>query len=422
MTMFAIIDCNNFYVSCERLFRPDLRNKPVVVLSSNDGCVISRSNEAKSLGVKMGEPYFKIKALSNAYKIQVFSSNYSLYGDLSQRVMSTIESMWPDVELYSIDEAFLDLTTMPSHLHNAFCRNLQKMILQWTGIPTSIGIGPSKTLAKAANYIAKKLLGIPVFNITGQPHWLSKMDINDVWGIGRQWQKKLNTHGIKTAHDLAQVDAHVIQRQYSVILMRTVLELQGTSCIPLEEVQPKKQSIMSSKSFGAMQTEFAAVFEALSSHCARACEKARAQNLVAQRLYVFVRSNPFRSDLKIYTNGIDCSLDAATADTSMVIKIARICLEKIFKEGIYYKKVGVMLQELVDKTRLQQNLFNPKNGEQINKNEELMMVLDQINHRYGRHTLKIASEGTVQVWKTRSEMRSPCYTTKWAELAQVRIG
>ena len=235
MIMFALIDCNNFYVSCERLFRPDLRGKPVLVLSNNDGCVIARSNEAKELGIKMGQPYFQIKALSKKHQIQVFSSNYTLYGDLSNRVMSIIEAAWPEVEIYSIDEAFLDLSTMPAFDHHAFCSQLQKTILKSTGIPTSIGIGSTKTLAKIANHICKMELKVPVFNVTSQSHWLAKIDVGDVWGIGHRWQKKLKEKGIHSAWHLAALNAQVIKTHYNVVLMRTVMELQGISCIGLEE-------------------------------------------------------------------------------------------------------------------------------------------------------------------------------------------
>lgn len=418
--MFALIDCNNFYASCERLFRPDLYNKPIVVLSNNDGCVIARSNEAKALGIKMGEPYFQIKHLSQKHKINVFSSNYTLYGDLSNRVMTIIEESWTDVEIYSIDEAFLDLSTLPLHQHDEFCAQLQKKILRCTGIPTSIGIGPSKTLAKVANHIAKKELKIPVFNITNQRHWLEKIEVGDVWGIGRQWQNKLMAKGINTAADLANLNAHTIKKQYNVVLMRTVLELQGVSCSGLEEAQPK-QSIMSSKSFGQMQTEFSMIAEAISSHCARASEKAREQNLVAQRITVFVRSNAFRKDLKQYSNSIECRLINATADPRVLTSVAKMCLKKLYKPGIHYKKVGVMLSELVGKECLQLDLFNQHSDETLLKKEKFITILDRINACYGSHTIKLAAEGCKKSWKMRSDMLSPSYTTRWTDLPKVRI-
>lgn len=256
--MMALIDCNNFYASCERLFRPDLHNKPIVVLSNNDGCVIARSNEAKALGIKMGDPYFQIKSVIKKHQVVTFSSNYTLYGDLSARVMQVIEATWPEVEIYSIDEAFLDLSALPKDLIDSFCTDLQKKILRFTGIPTSIGIGQTKTLAKCANFIAKRKLKIPVFNLSEQRVWLNQVEVGDVWGVGRQWSKKLNNQGVQSALDLAALNAHWVRKQYNVVLMRTVMELNGIPCGGLEE--PKaKQSIVSSKSFGQMQTQFSAL-------------------------------------------------------------------------------------------------------------------------------------------------------------------
>lgn len=416
--MFALIDCNNFYASCERLFRPDLREKPIVVLSNNDGCIIARSNEAKALGIKMGDPYFKIKSLCNQHKVQVFSSNYTLYGDMSQRVMTVIEEAWPEVEIYSIDEAFLDLSTMPESMLESFCIQLQKTILKSTGIPTSIGIGPTKTLAKIANHLCKKQLKVPVFNVTNQRHWLEKVGVGDVWGVGRQWQKKLTDKGIYTAQDLALLNAHMIKKQYNVILMRTVMELQGIPCAGLEETQPK-QSIMSSKSFGQMQTHFASLAQAVSSHCARACEKARKQKLVAQRIYVFVRGNPFRQDLEQYSRSIEYRLVNATDDTRVITKVAKRCLKEIYKSGIQYKKVGVMLEDLIDKSAVQLDLFHTLSDEELNKKDKLMSLFDTINSRFGSHTIKLAAEGYSKPWAMKSQMRSPCYTTRWSELPVV---
>lgn len=417
--MYALIDCNNFYASCERLFRPDLRGKPIVVLSNNDGCVIARSNEAKALGIKMGEPFFHIKALSKQHKIHVFSSNYTLYGDLSHRVMSVIESAWPEVEVYSIDEAFLDLSTLPQDLHESFCTTLQQRILQWTGIPTSIGIGPTKTLAKIANHVCKRELKIPVFNVTNQRQWLAKIGVGDVWGVGRQWQKKLMDKGINTAQDLADLNAHVIKKQYNVILMRTVMELQGIACSGLDEAKPK-QSILSSKSFGEMQTHFSALAQAISSHCARACEKARAQNLVAQRLSVFIRSNPHRADLAQYANSMACRLILPTDDTRVITQVAKICLRKLFKAGVHYKKVGIMLDGLIDKSMQQLDLFSQHSPAESQKSDQLMATFDSINARFGSQTIKLAAEGYSQTWKMRAELRSPCYTTRWSELAAIQ--
>jgi DNA polymerase V len=417
--VFALIDCNNFYASCERLFRPDLKQVPIVVLSNNDGCVIARSNEAKDLGIKMGEPFFQIKHLVKKHQVQAFSSNYTLYGDLSQRVMTVIEQEWPEVEVYSIDEAFLDLSTLPIHRHTEFCTYLQQKILRCTGIPTSIGIGPTKTLAKVANFVAKRKLKTPVFNVTHERHWLSLIDVGDVWGIGFKWAAKLISQGIRTAADLAAVNPHLMKKNYNVVMMRTIMELKGTPCAGLEEAEAK-QSIMSSKSFGQMQTQFSALAHAVSSHAARACEKARVQDLVVGRVYVFVRSNVFREDLKQYAKSMEYRLVNPTADTRIITHVAKRCLKKLFKAGIYYKKVGVMLEDLRPNNPRQQDLFNPISDEELTHSDRLMSVFDKINERFGSHTVRLAAEGYSTTWKMRAELRSPCYTTRWTELPVVR--
>ena len=281
--MFALLDCNNFYASCERLFRPDLRGKPIIVLSSNDGCVIARSDEAKLLGIKMGVPYFQVHSLCRYHKVQVFSSNFSLYGDLSRRVMSVLRDTWPSLAIYSIDEAFLDLSTLAETELDSFCSSLQKKVLRYTGIPVSIGIGSTKTLAKLANHIAKKELKVPVFNINQQQFWLSQIHISHVWGVGRQWSKKLLEQGIYTAQDLAALSLHELKNRYNVALYSTALELKGIACAGLGQYEPRK-SIVSSKSFGTMQTDYEAISQALASHCARAWEKLREQKSLTHSL------------------------------------------------------------------------------------------------------------------------------------------
>ena len=419
--MFALIDCNNFYASCERLFRPDLKNTPIVVLSNNDGCCIARSNEAKALGIAMGEPYFKIKGLCAQHGVKAFSSNYTLYGNISHRVMCTIEESWPHVEVYSIDEAFLDLSSMPATEHDAFCTMLQKKILKHTGIPTSIGIGPTKTLAKVANHCCKKVFKTPVFNIT--PHresLLKQIAVGDVWGVGRQWEKKLMARGIYTAQDLASANPHHMKKSFNVVLMRTVMELQGIACGGLEEVEPK-QNIMSSKSFGQMQTELSAVAQSVSSHCARAVEKMRSQGLVAQRLYVFVHTNRFREDLAQHFQAMEFRLVNATDDLRLITKIAKRCLRRIFRPGYYYKKAGVCLEDLIPKNPRQLDMFHQPTEERVHHTELLMGVLDKINQKYGRSTIRLAAEGYSKPWDMRAELKSPAYTTRWSEVAQVSV-
>jgi DNA polymerase V len=414
--MFALIDCNNFYASCERLFRPDLRNQPIVVLSNNDGCVIARSNEAKALGIAMGEPFFKIKALCKQHKIHAFSSNYTLYGDLSQRVMSTIEQEWPHLEIYSIDEAFLDLSGLPNSLLDSFCVALQKKVLKETGIPTSIGIGPTKTLAKIANHLCKKVLKTPVFNVTDQREiFLPQIAVGDVWGIGRQWSKKLMKQSIHTAYDLAQMNAHVLKKQFSVVMMRTAMELQGIPCAGLEETQAK-QNIISSKSFGQMQTTYTAVSQSVSSHCARAVEKLRQQNLVAQRISVFVHTNRFREDLAQYCQAIELKFINPTDDVRLITQCAKRCLRRIFKSGYHYKKAGICLEDLIPKDPRQLDMFHQRSDEELAKTEQLMSVFDAINKKYGRSTVRLAAEGYSKPWDMRRELKSPAYTTRWSDL------
>lgn len=417
--MFALIDCNNFYASCERLFRPDLMHVPIVVLSNNDGCVIARSNEAKALGIKMGEPYFQIKMMARKHCIKTFSSNYTLYGDLSMRVMSVIEESWDAMEIYSIDEAFLDLSTLPEKDHTAFCLKLQAKILKFTGIPTSIGIGTSKTLAKAANFIAKRKLKIPVFNIAGESHWLGQIEIGDVWGIGRQWAKKLNAQGIKTAADLASCNPHHIKKQFNVVMMRTVMELNGIPCGGLE-VPETRQSIISSRSFGKMLTEFDTLAMSVSSHATRAAERARGQGLVARRIHVFVRSNPFRADLKQYARSMEYKLVNPTSDSRVITAVAKRCLKKLFMSGIHYKKAGVMLLDLIPENFRQQDIFNPVSEKEIEHGAQLMQVFDRINARFGSRTVRLAAEGYDNAWKMRAQMCSPAYTTRWSELPLVK--
>lgn len=418
--MFALIDCNNFYASCERLFKPDLKDKPVLVLSNNDGCVIARSNEVKDLGIKMGVPFYQVKALCKQHKVQVFSSNYTLYGDMSRRVMSVIGEHWPEVEIYSIDEAFIDLKTLPRSEQDEFCRRLQQTILRYTGIPVSIGIGATKTLAKLANYIAKKELKLPVFNIDQKTFWLDKIAVSDVWGVGRQWGKKLMQQGVYTAQDLVTLDLRMIKDRFNVVLQRTILELRGTSCSGLQESEPSK-SIISSKSFGRMQTEYSCIAQAISSHCARACEKLREQQLVARHLSIFIQTNRFRPDLPQYQQSIGFKLINPTDDLRYLIRCTKFCLKKIFRSGFHYQKVGVHLGDLIAKKHVQMDLFNQSTEEQLDHAEQLMSVLDAVNKKYGRHTLHLAAEVNLQPWSMRAQLRSPCYTTQWSELPVVFV-
>ncbi|STX81688.1 UmuC [Legionella busanensis] len=419
--MFALIDCNNFYASCERLFRPDLRTKPVVILSNNDGCVVARSNEAKTLGIKMGAPYFKVKELCDLYDVTIFSSNYTLYGDLSARVMRVIEEAWDEVEVYSIDEAFLDLSTLTKKDINTFCLTLQQKILQYTGIPTSIGIGHTKTLAKVANFVAKKKLNMPVFNISGfETEWLEKIEVGDIWGIGRQGKRKLKGFGILTAYQLASQNPHWIKANFNIVLQRTVMELQGISCLSLEAIEPKK-SLVASCSFGLPQTNLIAIEEAISHHCATAWGKLRKQELVAHYMSVFLYTNRFDESLKPYSKAISFRLVNPTDDIRQITSFAKQALKRLYKEGIPYKKSGIMLAELAPKSHMQMDLFHKPSDTMIAKSEKIMTLIESINKKYGTRTIRLAAEGFQKKWSMKREMKSPCYTTSWAELPWAQV-
>lgn len=418
--MFALIDCNNFFVSAERIFRPDLNDVPVIVLSNNDGCVISRSNEAKALGIQMGEPFFKIQKFCKLHDVRVFSSNFTLYADISDRIMNIVQNYWDACEIYSIDELFLDLKSLTTDKVLEFCQDLQQKILQYTAIPTSIGIGQTKTLAKAANLIGKKRLKVAVFDITAnKDYWLKNIAIHEVWGIGKQWSRKLNSLGIKTAYDFAYM--HFSAKQsLNVVVKRVSLELMGKTCFELEQPQAK-QSIVSSRSFASLKQEKKFLQESVSQHCATAWRKLRSQNLMVGHISVFIYSNVFRADLKQYSNSIGFRLSSPTDDICYLTNIAKDAVEKIFKSGIHYKRSGVMFSNLIDKNSKQMDLFNVDDTAKTTRNEQFMQVLEDINNKFGPHTVKLLSQGLDKKCLGKRELKSPCYTTSWSELPIVRI-
>ena len=417
--MFGLIDCNNFYASCERVFNPKLNHLPIVVLSNNDGCVIARSNEAKALGIKMGQPFFEIKRMCIANNVKIFSSNYTLYGDMSQRVMSILESSWPETEVYSIDEAFLYFNDLSHSEIEAFGRALQKKVLYYTGIPVSIGIGPTKTLAKLANFVAKRKLCQPFFDITTDMSWLDKLPVEEVWGIGRKLNKELNNIGITTIRELSNTNPYGMRKKFNLVLMKTVLELKGKPCLSLEEVLPKK-GIMTSKSFRTMQSSFEVISQALASYCSRASEKLRKQKSVAGRISVFLRTNRFRNNLPQYNNSTDVHLIHPSNDVRVINFWAKQCLIKIFREGYQYKKVGIYLDELQSEAYIQQDMFSVFTDSQQKQSLKLMQVFDNINNKYGSGTIKIAREGFTKHWDMKQAHKSPCYTTRWSELLNVK--
>lgn len=414
--MFVLIDCNNFFASCERLFRPDLHNQPIIVLSNNDGCVIARSNEAKALGIGMGVPYFKVQALCRQRRVHVFSSNYALYSDLSQRVMAVIQETWKETEIYSVDEAFLNMQTLPQDLIEVFCWDLQKKILRATGIPTSVGIGSTKTLAKAANCIAKKKLKIPVFFIKNPAVWLKELAVGDIWGVGWRGEKNLQRLGIHSAFDLFQLDVSKVKKQFNVCLIRTILELQGQVCQDLK-VFEKNQSILSSRSFGSMQTEYQALRQAVSMHCHTAWEKLRHQKLKAKHLNVFAYTSPYNSEIKHHSHSADIEFLQATDDVRIITRYAHICLKKLYQSNVPYKKCGIYLSDLSDKDQEQYDLFDNTAATTLQHAEKIMQTIEAINHKYQSKAIHLAVEGMTKPWKMKSALKTQAYTTRWTELA-----
>ena len=400
----ALIDCNSFYVSCERLFNPKIRKKPVVVLSNNDGCIVSRSNEAKALGIKMGEPYFKAKDIIIKNDVQVFSSNYSLYGDLSRRVMRTLKRFNSDIEVYSIDEAFMDLTNFSDSEVLDVGQEIRETVLQWTGIPTSIGIAKTKTLSKVANHIAKKKKsGVTSFiGIDNIDPLLERVDINDVWGVGRQLTKFYHKNGIYNAKQLKNKSNTWIKKNSNVLGSRTAMELRGISCIDLEKTKSKRKSCVVSRSFGQRIEKYQELKEAVAGYCLNACEKIRSETLVAKSITVFIRTSPFQSRFGYYSNSKTIDFPIGTNDSIEIVKTALTALESIFKNGYRYQKAGVLLSGLSEATN-NKNLFSSEKDEKINS---LMKSIDNTNYRYGRSTLSLASAGVHKRWNMKREYSS----------------
>jgi len=414
----ALIDCNSFYVSCERLFNPKIRKKPVVVLSNNDGCIISRSNEAKVLGIKMGEPYFKEKDIIVKNNVQVFSSNYSLYGDISRRVMRTLKRFNSDIEIYSIDEAFLDLSNFPDNEVENVGHEIRNIVLKWTGIPTSIGIAKTKTLSKVANHIAKKKQsGVTSFiGIENIDSILEKVEINDVWGVGKQLTKFYHKSGIYNAKQLKNVSNTWIKKSSNVLSSRTAMELRGIPCIDLEATSSKRKSCVVSRSFGQRVENFQELKEAIASYSLNASEKIRSESLVTKSITVFIRTSPFQSRFGYYSNSKTIDFPIATNNSIEIVKAAISSLETIFKNGYRYQKAGVMLSRLSDSVD-GKNLFSSEKDKKINS---LMKSIDNTNHRYGRSTLSLASAGVHKRWNTRRQHYSKIDTTDFYCLPTIK--
>ena len=417
--IFALVDCNNFYASCERVFNPKLEGKPIVVLSNNDGCVVARSNEAKALGIPMGAPYFKYKQLINRNKVYVFSSNYTFYGDMSARVMTSLKSLVSDIEIYSIDEAFLDISSFYYCDLEETAQEIRRLIKQWTGIPVSIGIGPTKTLAKVANRQAKKHTVSNVFDIRDQSireEILRDLPLEEIWGISTRWGRRLRRIGIDTAYDLTQANARHIRKTISIVGERIHHELNGISCIGIEEVKNKK-NIISSKSFGRKVMLVSELEEAVSNYVARACEKLRAQGSRAQGLYVFLRTSPFVDSEKRYSNGMSTFFTIPTSNTSKIVKEAKYLTQKLFVYGYEYQKIGVMLLDITGAENEQYSFYEYENYDQ---SDRVMEVLDGINSKYGSSTLTLGAQGIKKDWKMKSEQKSAAYTTNMLQIPVVK--
>lgn len=420
--MFALVDVNNFYVSCERVFQPQFEHVPMVVLSNNDGCAVARSAEVKALGVKMGTPWFKMKELAKEHGILALSSNYTLYGDMSNRATAVLRDFSPDIEVYSVDESFLRVESV-AHLYGgmtAMGQQIRQRVKQWTGLPVCVGCGPTKTLAKIANHLAKKnpeFEGVCDLHAIPRPErlwWMSQLEVGEVWGVGKRIAKRLNAMGVETVLDLRNSSIKEIRAQFGVVMERTCNELRGISCLELEDVAPAKQQIMSSRSFGSPVTTLAELREAVASYVSRAAEKLRAQASVSAAVQVYIQTNRFKeSDLQ-YSEGLVVPLPDPTDDTRLLTSAAILGLGLIFKPGYQYKKAGIMLTLISDKVKRQQTLFD--DPLQRAQSAKLMAAMDAINAEFGRNTVRAGATGTEKRWAMRSENRSPRFTTRWDEL------
>ncbi|WP_311969691.1 translesion error-prone DNA polymerase V subunit UmuC [Pseudomonas baltica] len=413
---FALIDCNSFYASCERVFRPDLAKTPIVVLSNNDGCVIARSYDAKPF-VKMAAPYFQIKDDLRRHGVMAFSSNYALYGDMSERVMTIIESMVPAVEVYSIDEAFADLTGLPGDL-TAFGRSIRATIYKRTGIPVGVGIARTKTLAKLANHTAKRLLAktggvVDICDPFKRDWTLRNTDVGEVWGIGRRMTAHLAGMGIKTAMDLAQADPRTLREKFSVVIEKTARELAGTPCLELGEADPPKQEICCSRMFGARLTAIEPIKEAVATYTQRAGEKLRAQNSFCKKIRVSIRTGMFNPDEAKYANAALVELPYFTNDVRLMTKAATEAIDRLFRPGFKYSKAEVLLMDLRQSGEFSGDLFAPEQPAAAGK---VMGVLDEINGRWGRGTLRAASVPAQPEWAMRRDLMSASYTTRLDQL------
>ncbi len=419
--MFALIDCNNFYASCERVFRPDLNGKPIVVLSNNDGCVIARSNEAKAVGIPMGAPAFEFEKLFKAHQVHVFSANFALYGDMSNRVMSILSEYAPEMEIYSIDECFLKLTGFELFDLQAHGEQMRYKVSKWTGIPISVGIAPTKALAKLANRIAKKYPdktnGCYIIDTDEKRiKALKWLKIEDVWGIGRQHTKQLKAHNVFTAYDFTQLTDEWVKKHMAIVGVRLKHDLQGIPTLDLEAVQPKK-NIATTRSFERNYTKFEELAERVSTFASSCAEKLRKQKSCCNSLMVFIHTNGHRKDLPQYSRNIVVKLPYATNSTIELSGFAIQALKKIYKNGYAYKKAGVIVQDFTPENVVQKTLFENRNERHI----PLMQTIDKLNAQFGQQKIRLAAQDTKRVWKMKQEKLSPRYTTNLNDIITIKV-
>jgi len=415
----ALVDCNSFYASCERIFNPKLLGKPIVVLSNNDGCIITRSAEAKALGIKMGEPYFKAKKIIEKNNVEVFSSNYSLYGDISQRVMEILLGFSPDVEIYSIDEAFLSFKGFKNCELSKYCKYIKKTINQWVGIPVSIGIGSTKTLSKIANHLAKKNEEYEGICFLKEKKFIDEAlnitEIGEVWGIGKRMSNFLRKNNVYTAKQFTHLNRNWVRKNMGLFGEKTQLELQGVSCLGIGLTTTSKKSCCVSRSFSRPIEKVEELKESIANYGSRVAEKIREENLIAQSMSVFILTNYFNRREKQYSNSIKLQLDYPTNNSMLIVKRAVQGIDRIFKQGYRYKKAGIILYELHNSSSVRGLLDYDRS-----RSESLMKSFDEINYRYGSSTLKIAAEGVQENWCMQRKKISPCYTTRFNEIMVVK--
>lgn len=422
--MIALVDCNNFYVSCERVFNPKLEKVPVVVLSNNDGCIVARSEEAKALGIPMGAPLFQYKDFLEKHNVVALSSNYTLYGDMSERVMNTLSMFTPNIEIYSIDEAFLDLSRLANIGNNSlklldYGSLIRSTVLKWTGIPVSIGISHTKVLAKVASKLAKKRDGVCVLNSPEEiNNALSNFDVEDIWGIGHAYAKFLRKNKINTAYELANAPDHWIQKNLTIVGLRIVKELRGEKCIDIEYQPIPRKSVGSQKSFGELQTDFFVLYNALSCYIDECARKLRNQKSYANIMGVFVATNPFNPNEPQYFRSKFIRLPVPTNFTGELIRYGYALLREIFKEGFKYKRVGVIFAGLSPEGSLQYNLFDRINRDKVSR---IMEVYDKLNRKYGKGILKFSAQGIDKPWRMKQEHLSEHFTTEWENILTIDL-